>query len=208
MNISELRKIADSMNVGDKKIIYKYEDYTLTIKKSPKVGRDLKREYDETKDIKIWLIAPYKKKEFMPSHERVLLDLFIKRIQDEKKIKRVYEIIEEMFNDKDLEPYREELENIKFEKQIDPNFINLAYLQAYMVEQEINFEGKGNYPDKPRLYIMGYIREAIFGKYANMVNVIKRMKRNPPADKFTIKWDEKKEEIILTENPDAQKTLS
>lgn len=68
-----------------------------------------------------------------------------------------------------------------------------------MVEQEINFEGKGSYPDKPRLYIMGYIRQAIFSKYSDMVNVIKRMRLNPPADKFTIKWDEKKNEIIFEE---------
>lgn len=199
MNLKELRTIADSMKVGDKRVLYKYGDYTLTIKKSPKVGRELKREYDETKDIKIWLEAPYKKKEFMPSHERVLLDLFIKRIQDEERIKKIYEIIEAIFNNKDLNDFKEELEKYQFEKQIDPAFINLAYLQAYMVEQEINFEGKGKYPDKPRLYIMGYIRQAIFGKYSNMVNVIKRMRLNPPADKFTIKWDEKKEKILLEE---------
>ena len=37
----------------------------------------------------------------------------------------------------------------------------------------------------------------IFGNYADMVSVIKRMRLNPPADKFTIKWDEKKEQIML-----------
>lgn len=208
MNLNELRKLADGMKLGDKKLIYTYKDFTLIIKKSKKVGRELKNKYDETKDIKIWLSAPYKKKEFMPSHERVLLDLFIKRIQDENKIKKAYEIIEAVFNGANLEKYKEELGKLHFEKEIDPLFVNLAYLQAYMVEQEINFEGTGNYPDKPRLYIMGYIREAIFGKYANMVNVIKRMRLNPPADKFTIKWDEKKQEIMLEENKGSQKTLS
>ena len=188
------------MKLGDKEVIYQYGYYVLTIKKSPKVGRELKREYDETKDIKIWLTAPYKKKEFMPSHERVLLDLFIKRIQDEGGMRKVYEFIEATFEGKDLNDFKKELENFKFEKQIDPIFINLAYLQAYMVEQEINFEGKGKYPDKPRLYIMGYIRQTIFGKYVDMVNVIKRMRINPPSDKFTVKWDEKREEIILEDN--------
>lgn len=196
------------MKLGETKTIYTYKDYSLTIKKQPIQGRDLKREYDETKDIKIWLSAPYRKKEFMPSHERVLLDLFMKRIQDEGKIRKIYNIIETLFNDGDLEEYREELEQINFEKQMDPNFVNLAYLQAYMAEQEINFEGKGSYPDKPRLYIMGYIRQSIFGKYSNMVNVIKRMGRNPPAVKFTIKWDEKKSEIIVKDKSNTQKTLS
>ena len=200
MNLKNVRELAESMRLGDNRVICKFEDYTLTIKKSPKIGRELKREYDETKDIKIWLKAPYKNKEFMPSHERILLDLFIKRIQDENKIKRVYEIIENIFNGKDLEEFRKELEKIQFEKQIDPTFVNIAYLQAYMVEQEINFEDKGKYPNKPRLYIMGYIRETIFGEYSNMVNVIKRMRINPPADKYTIKWDEKKKDIILRLN--------
>lgn len=36
-----------------------------------------------------------------------------------------------------------------------------------------------------------------FGNYSVMVNVIKRMRINPPADKFTIKWNEKKQEIFL-----------
>jgi hypothetical protein len=30
-----------------------------------------------------------------------------------------------------------------------------------------------------------------------MVNIIKRMRLNPPADKFTIKWDEKKKEFLI-----------
>ena len=199
MNITELRRIADGMKVGDNRVIYEYKDYTLTIKKSPKVGRELKREYDETKDIKIWLKAPYKKKEFMPSHERVLLDLFIKRIQSEESVEKIHKVVEAVFDNKDLNNFKQELENLNFEKQIDPIFVNLAYLQAYMVEQEINFEGKGNYPDKPRLYIMGYIRQTLFGNYSDMVNIIKRMRINPPADKYTIKWAEKKVEIISKE---------
>lgn len=197
MNLTQLRDIANRMKVGDISTIYKYDDYTLFIKKSKKIGRELKREYDENKDIKIWLKAPYKKKEFMPSHERILLDLFIKRIQDEKKIKKIYSIMESIFENEDLENFSEELREMDFEKQIDPVFVNLAYLQAYMVEQEINFEGIGKYPDKPRLYIMGYIRQTIFGNYSDMVNIIKRMRLNPPADKFTIRWDENKKEIIL-----------
>lgn len=202
MNLTQLRDIANRMKVGDISTIYKYDDYTLFIKKSKKIGRELKREYDENKDIKIWLKAPYKKKEFMPSHERILLDLFIKRIQDEKKIKKIYLIMESIFENEDLENYSEELRRIDFEKQIDPIFVNLAYLQTYMVEQEINFEGIGKYPDKPRLYIMGYIRQTIFGNYSDMVNIIKRMRLNPPADKFTIKWDEKKKEITLEDKKD------
>jgi hypothetical protein len=199
MNLTELRILADNMKLNESKDICHYNDFTLTINKSKKVGKDLKREYDESKDIKIWLRAPYKKKPFMPSHERILLDLFIKRIQDQKKISRIHEIIEAIFNNEDLDGFKDELTSIKFDKEIDPIYINLAYLQAYMIEQEINFEGKGKYPDKPRLYIMGYIRQSILGDYGSMVNVIKRMRLNPPADKFTIKWDEKKQEIILSD---------
>lgn len=100
-------------------------------------------------------------KEFYPTHIRLLIDLYIKRVSNQEGSKKLFKALEEVYNGKEPELSAKELRKIQFPMQLDEAEVNLYLAQLLMIEQDFNFgpgAPKKSKLDPPREYLMRFIR--------------------------------------------------
>jgi len=101
-----------------------------------------------------------KDNEFYPTHIRLLIDLYIKRISNPIAAHNLYLAFEKMFSGMDPNKLSE-VNKLKFPMKFDEPIINLYYSQILMIEQDINYgpgSNKQSKLDPPREYLMRFIR--------------------------------------------------
>jgi len=158
MDYKTLKEILISTKLGERKTIYIIDKNTeIFIIKPFKVSAQLKnsKRYDPQKNFQIG-IKKEGKKEFLPNHLRILIDLDLKIKNNSKKAKKIFNIIEDIYEGKDPEIFREKIQNMFFDGEIENSFTNLCLVQLFMLEQDINYHFGKVQP--PRAYLMGYIR--------------------------------------------------
>jgi hypothetical protein len=176
--IQELVPIIKSLN--ERKVIYKTkEDIEVTATHTAKYSK-----YDFAVGLKI-----PGREEFYPTHVRLLVDLHLKRISDNKNAKKLFSSLEDIFAGDDPVNHRVVLENLTFPMQLDSAYVNLTYAQLLMVEQDFNFGPEGNKVSKhdpPREFLMCFIRW-VASQEAEVDRIITAAVRNYPAPKKFIK---------------------
>lgn len=111
-------------------------------------------------DFAVGLVIPGRK-EFYPTHVRLLFDLYLKRISDDKNAIKLYNALERVYEGEDPEILAKDFTNIKFPMQLDNCDINMYYAQLLMIEQDFNYGEYGcreSKYDPARGFLMGYIR--------------------------------------------------
>ncbi|MBW2995778.1 hypothetical protein KY332_00600 [Candidatus Woesearchaeota archaeon] len=194
MDYEKLKKVILDMELDERKTIYKInENIEIFVNKPLKVPTKLKQSarYDPKKNFQIGL-RKKGQKEFLPNHLRIMMDLQLKKDEDSKKAKILFEIIEDIFEGKDPLNYKEELNKIKFEKGFENSLTIVCLAQLFFLEQDINYHFGKVQP--PRVYLMGYIRMIRLG-----IDEIDKMlwssTRHPPRMEFRSKECLKQEKL-------------
>lgn len=163
MEMRELLKVLLKIEPDKQKTIYETPaGVKITATKTQKIS---------TEDVGVGLIIPGRN-EFFPTHVRLLVDLYLKRISGSKEnVKKLEECFERVYQGEDPERMKE-INNLKFRLQLDEPLANLYYTQLLMAEQAINYSegakpGRRGKPIKPSKYsppytfLMGFIRWAL-----------------------------------------------
>jgi hypothetical protein len=183
MKYERAKEVVVSSPIGKKATCYApVENVRIFILKPGMVPKNLKNKskYDPNKNVQIW-IARLGEKEFMPNHLRILMDLFIKRQQDPKKAKKLFDAMESVYKGGDPEDFKEELVSLKFNDELENSFTDLCLAQLFMIEQDVNYIfGKVN---PPRAYLMGYIRMIMRGA-EEIDKLLWSSIRHPPRMEF------------------------
>lgn len=112
------------------------------------------------RDFAVGLIIPGKD-EFYPTHIRLLIDLYIKRVSSGDGAHKLYLAFEKMYQGTDPDSLKKEVGQLEFPMQFDEVMVNLYYTQLLMIEQDINYGPDGEKPSKfdpPREFLMRFIR--------------------------------------------------
>jgi len=111
-------------------------------------------------DFAVALLLPHKD-EFRPTHIRLLFDLYLKRLSNEKDAQKLFFIIEKIYDGEDPEDYVKDALKLQFPMQLDDADVNFYYMQLLMIEQEFNYGPEGCKKGKvepPREFLMRFIR--------------------------------------------------
>ena len=158
MNYDKLKELITNLDLGKTKTIYKTDENTsIFITKPLKVPTKLKQneKYDPKNNFQIGL-KKQNQKEFLPNHLRILIDLYLKNEHNSKEAGILFNMIEDIYEGKDPEIYKEQLKKTKFRLEIEKPYTILCLAQLFMLEQDINYNFGKVKP--PRAYLMGYIR--------------------------------------------------
>lgn len=161
--MDSLRELLKQMKPDEHRVIYQSpEGVKITATKTQKFSLD---------DFGVGLIIPGQK-EFFPTHVRLLVDLYLKRISGKKEdIVQLSKTFEDIYAGKDPEKLTE-INRLKFRLYLDEPLVNLYYAQLLMIEQDVNFSKEAK-PGKsgrsirvskyspPRTFLMGFIRWAL-----------------------------------------------
>lgn len=132
------------------------------------------------------------REEFRPTHVRLLFDLYLKRLSNERDAHELFRALEKVYDGEDPEKLALRVLKLRFPMQLDDPDVNLYYTQLLMIEQEFNYgkEGckKGNV-DPPREFLMRFIRWVASGE-AELDRIITVAVRNfPPPKRYANKID-------------------
>ncbi|MEW6592921.1 MAG: hypothetical protein AB1305_04510 [Candidatus Hadarchaeota archaeon] len=183
MNFESLKKQVVKVKLGERKTIYKIDENTeIFVNKPLKVPAKLKQSqrYDPKNNFQIGL-KKSGKKEFLPNHLRILIDLQLKKEDNPKKAEILFDAIENIYNGADTTKYKANLYKLKFNREIENSFTDLCLAQLFMLEQDINY-GFGKV-QPPRAYLMGYIRMIRLG-VEEIDKLLWSSTRHPPRKKF------------------------
>jgi len=137
-------------------------------------------------DFAVGLLIPGKA-EFNPTHIRVLTDLYLKRLSDNKKAQNVFLAIERIYNGCDPSVLAQPLRMNSFTMQLDDVEVNLFLLQLLMIEQDFNFGEGGCKKSKlnpPREFLMRFVRWVASGE-TEIDKIVTNAVRNwPPPTKY------------------------
>lgn len=152
MEMSHLKNELLKLKKGEHKVIYTSpENVKVTVKQTGKFSPH---------DFAVGLIVPGKE-EFYPTHIRLLIDLYIKRISNPKDAHNLYMAFEDMYQEGDPDGLIEKVKDLEFPMKFDEPIVNLLYSQLLMIEQDINYgpgSEKKSKLDPPREYLMRFIR--------------------------------------------------
>jgi len=152
MEMSHLKNELTKLKEGEHRIIYTSpKGVGVTVKQTGKFSPH---------DFAVGLIEP-NSEEFYPTHIRLLIDLYIKRISNPHAAHKLYLVFEKLFQGIDPEELLDEVNNLEFSMKFDEPIVNLCYSQLLMIEQDINYgpgSAKKSKLDPPREYLMRFIR--------------------------------------------------
>lgn len=183
MNFESLKKQILNMKLGERETVYKIDENTeIFVNKPLKVPTKLKqsKKYDPKKNFQIGL-KKSGKKEFLPNHLRIMIDLQLKTEDNAEKAEILFNAIEDIYRGGDPTKYKEELSRLEFNGEIENSFTDLCLAQLFMLEQDINY-GFGKV-QPPRSYLMGYIRIIRTG-VEEIDKLLWSSTRHPPKKEF------------------------
>jgi len=125
--------------------------------------------------------------EFYPTHVRLLIDLHLKSISNEKEASELLAALELVYKGDDPLPLSKKVSNLTFPMQLDGSDVNLFYAQLLMIEQDFNYGPgkKSSSFDPPRGFLMAFIRWVMSGE-DQIDRVITAAVRNyPPSKRFS-----------------------
>ncbi len=188
MRMEKITPILRELKLNEKKVIYTGISGTkVCVIRTDKICPH---------DFAVALDIP-KRNEFRPTHVRLLFDLYLKRLSNEKDAQKLFLIIEKIYNKEDPEEFVNDLLKLKFPMQLDDSDVNLYYIQLLMIEQEFNYGPEGCKKGKvepPREFLMRFIRWVASGE-EEIDKIITNAVRNwPPPVKYAtrIQNDQKK----------------
>lgn len=174
------------------------EAYQLLRRLSPKQRIEVYKGFDGTiitatrtdkicpYDFAVGLVIPGRR-EFYPTHVRLLFDLYLKRITDGENAKKLFCALENVFRGEDPEKLAKDFEGVKFRMQLDNCDVNLYYAQLLMIEQDFNYGKDGCKSSKynpARTYLMGYIRWVASGDDEIDKIITGAVRNYPPRVKY------------------------
>lgn len=137
-------------------------------------------------DFAVGLKIP-ERKEFHPTHIRLLFDLYIKNTSNQAGARELFAVLEKVFEGLDPEKFSLDISNLKFPMQLDDPEVNLYCLQLLMIEQDFNYGSEGCKKSKfkpPRNFLMSFIRW-IASEDSEIDRIIFTAVRNyPPPPKY------------------------
>ncbi len=152
MEMSHLKDELLKLEEGEHRVIYSSPaGVKVTVKQTGKFSKH---------DFAVGLMEPGKN-EFYPTHIRLLIDLYIKRLSNPKAAHDLYLAFEDIFKGTDPDNLTSEVNNLEFPMKFDEPVVNLCYAQLLMIEQDINYgpeSDKKSRLDPPREYLMRFIR--------------------------------------------------
>jgi hypothetical protein len=105
--------------------------------------------------------------EFRPTHIRLLIDLYIKKLSNPDGANELFFTLEKVNQGEDPEMLHSNLIKHSFPMKLDSPEINLYYAQLLMIEQDFNFSPPSNKVSKlnpPREYLMRFLRWVASGE--------------------------------------------
>jgi len=192
MEMSKLIPLLKSLKPKEKRIIYTSKNgVKVTVTKTQKFSAD---------DFAVGLIIPGRK-EFYPTHIRLLFDLYLKRLSNPEGTKKLFLALEKVYEGEDPEKFVSELEKINFPMQLDEASVNLYVAQLLMIEQDFNFSpgakpGVSGKPPKvskykpPREFLARFIRWVASGDDEIDKIIFLAVTRKPAPSKYGKKLTE------------------
>lgn len=183
MDYQGLKEKILAMNLGSKIVFYETGDDTdIFVNKPITVPTKLKqsKRYDPQKNFQIGLRKPGQPG-FLPNHLRILIDLYNKKQFNPKNADIMFECIEEVYNGKDPEAFKEKVSKLNFGDKGESPFTILCLAQLFMLEQDINYDFGKIQP--PRSFLMGYIRMIKAGT-EELDKLLWSSTRHPPRKEF------------------------
>lgn len=196
MRLEELIDIAEKMQIGEEKCIYKLGGIEFILKRPKQAGRNLKRKYQPETNLQIWIKEG--NEEFMPNHLRVLLDLEFKMLFRPQYREDLLTIFDRLFYGEDPDVLYEQVKNLEYPKELRDLKYDLYLTQLFFVEQAVSYSFRSNF-DPKYLYLQGWIR-CLLMREMEIDKLLWAATRNPPPVKFTKKDNRRHREY----DPDAK----
>jgi len=186
MQMSKLVPQLKSLKPKEHRIIYTSKNgVKVTVTKTQKFSAD---------DFAVGLIIPGRK-EFYPTHIRLLFDLYLKRLRNPEGAKKLFLALEKVYDGEDPDKFIPELEKIEFPMQLDEASVNLYVAQLLMIEQDFNFSPgakpgiSGKIPrvskyKPPREFLMRFIRWVASGDDEIDKIIFLAVTRKPAPEKY------------------------
>jgi hypothetical protein len=133
------------------------------------------------------------REEFYPTHIRLLFDLYLKRLSNEKDAHRLFCMIEKVYDGEDPVNLAADVLKLTFPMQLDDPDVNLYYAQLLMIEQEFNYGPHGCKKGKvhpPREFLMRFIRWVASGEEIDRI-IFFAVRNIPPPQKYAKRLQER-----------------
>jgi len=178
MNMKDAAQVLRNLNSGERRVMYKGTGETIiSATRTDKICPH---------DFAVGLKFPGRD-EFYPTHVRLLIDLYLKRLSNEKDALNLFCVVEKVYDGQDPETFAPQVLKSSFPMKLDDPDVNLYYTQLLMIEQDFNYGPmgckKGNV-DPPREFLMRFIRWVASGD-EEIDKIISNAVRNyPPPEKY------------------------
>jgi hypothetical protein len=178
MNMKDASQVLRNLTSGQRKIMYKGANGTTV--SATRTDRICPHDFAVGLELS-------GKAEFYPTHVRLLFDLYLKRLSNEKDGHRLFCAIEKVYDGDDPDVLGSQVLKLNFPMKLDGPDVNLFYTQLLMIEQEFNYGPsgckKGNV-NPPREFLMRFIRWVASGE-EEIDKIITNAVRNwPPPVKY------------------------
>jgi len=174
MNMQDASQVLRNLKPGERIVMYKGANgTTVSATRTDKICPH---------DFAVGLKIPGRD-EFYPTHVRLLFDLYLKHLTNEKDAHHLFCIIEKVYDGDDPEKLAPQVLNLKFSMQLDDPDVNLYYTQLLMIEQEFNYGPNGCKKGKvqpPREFLMRFIRWVASGEEIDKIIFLAVSKKPPP----------------------------
>jgi len=178
MNIDEAAKVLRNLKLKERIEVYKGRKGTIiSATRTDKICPH---------DFAVGLKIPGRD-EFYPTHIRLLFDLYLKRISNEKDAHKLFFLLERVRNGDDPEKLTAQALELNFPMQLDDPDVNLYYAQLLMIEQDFNYGPHGCKKGKvqpPREFLMRFIRWVASGDEEIDKIIFCAVRNKPPPRKY------------------------
>ncbi|MDD5474428.1 MAG: hypothetical protein PHU34_09825 [Candidatus Methanoperedens sp.] len=183
MKMEKLLEVVKNLEIGSSKDIYESIDGTMIyIKRPEKVGRNVKRKYDVKTNIQIWAREPGKK-EFMPNHLRILIDLELKKQVRPELKKTLLLLFDKIYYGDDPKILFESVKDISFPKPLKPLDYDMYLAQLFIAEQGTGYIHESKF-DPKYLFFQGWVRCVLSGDL-EIDKVCWSATQNAPSPRYT-----------------------
>jgi len=178
MNMADATQVLRNLSSGQRKIIYKgIRGVMVSATRTDKICPH---------DFAVGLEPPGRDV-FYPTHVRLLFDLYLKRLSNEKDAHHLFCAMEKVYDGHDPETLAPQVLKLNFPMKLDDPDVNLYYTQLLMIEQEFNYGPTGCKKGKvnpPREFLMRFVRWVASGE-EEIDKIITNAVRNwPPPIKY------------------------
>jgi hypothetical protein len=177
VNMRDAAQVLRNLKSGERRVMYKGAKGTII--SATRTDRICPH------DFVVGLKIP-NRDEFYPAHVRLLFDLYLKRLTNEKDAYQLFCTIEKVYDGDAPEKLASQVLKMSFPMQLDDPDVNLYYTQLLMIEQEFNYGPtgckKGNV-HPPREFLMRFIRWVASGEEIDKI-ITNAVRNWPPPVRY------------------------